>query len=135
MISIDPAIAGAVASFITLLALISGGFFWLGKLSTRVGNLEVKVDRLADEMREMRKEMSDQRSETLQAVNDQRNELLQAMQDQRNELLEQMRQGNQQLLLALATTPTTPMGNPSSACPSARSSLHAGFRPLWQSSS
>jgi len=102
MISIDPAIAGAVASFITLLALISGGFFWLGKLSTRVGNLEVKVDRLADEMREMRKEMSDQRSETLQAMNDQRNELLQAMNDQRNELLEQMRQGNQQLLLALA---------------------------------
>ena len=98
MISIDPAIAGAVASFVTLLALIAGGFFWLGKLGNRVGNLEnrvgsleSKVDQLADEMRGMR-----------EAMHQQRNEILEAMHQQRNELLEEMRRGNQQLLIALA---------------------------------
>ena len=61
MISIDPAVAGAVISLITLFALIGGGFFWLGKLSNRVGHLENRVDQLADEMREMREEMRNQR--------------------------------------------------------------------------
>ena len=80
MISIDPAVAAAVISFVTLLALIGGGFFWLGKLSNRVGNLENRVDQLADEVREMREEMRNQRAE----------------------LLEEMRRGHQQILLALA---------------------------------
>ncbi len=80
MISIDPAVAGAVISLITLFALIGGGFFWLGKLSNRVGHLENRVDQLADEMREMCEEMRNQRAE----------------------LLEEIRRGNQQLLLALA---------------------------------
>ncbi|MCE2501590.1 MAG: hypothetical protein J4G13_12120 [Dehalococcoidia bacterium] len=74
MISIDPAIAGAVISFFTLLALLGGGFFWLGKLSNRVGHLENRVDQLVEEIRDMREE-----------------------------LREEIRRGNQQLLLALAS--------------------------------
>ena len=91
MISIDPAVAAATISFITLLALIGGGFFWLGKLSNRVGNLEIRVDGLAEEMREIREEIRNQKAE-----------LLEEMRSQRTELLEEMRRGNQQLLLALA---------------------------------
>ncbi len=91
MISIDPAVAGAVASFITLLALIGGGFFWLGKLSNRVGQLETRVDRLGDEVHDLREEMRKQGDD-----------LREEMRDLRNELLEEMRRGNQQLLIALA---------------------------------
>jgi TolA-binding protein len=91
MISIDPAVAAATISFVTLLTLIGGGFFWLGKLSNRVGHLEHRVDQLADEMREMREEMRQQG-----------NEMREEIRQQRNELLEEMRRGNQQLLLALA---------------------------------
>ena len=91
MINIDPAVAAAVTSFITLLALIGGGFFWLGKLSNRVGQLENRVDQLVVEMRDIREEMARQGTE-----------LREEMARQRSELLEEMRRGNQQLLLALA---------------------------------
>ena len=91
MISIDPATVIAAASLVTLFILIGSGIYWFGKLSNRVGNLETRVDQLADEMRNMREEMHGQR-----------NELLEAMHNQRTELLEEMRRGNQQLLLALA---------------------------------
>jgi anion-transporting ArsA/GET3 family ATPase len=102
MISIDPAVAAATISFVTLLTLIGGGFFWLGKLSNRVGHLEHRVDQLADElreeMRELREEMRQQQNELLEEMR----ELREEMRQQRNELLEEMRRGNQQLLLALA---------------------------------
>lgn len=90
MISINLDVLAVIISFVTLLALIGGGFFWLGKLSNRVSNLESRVDQLADEMHETREEMRQRH-----------NELLEAMQNQRSELLEAMRHGNQQLLLAL----------------------------------
>ncbi len=80
MISINPDILAVIISFVTLLALIGGGFFWLGKLSNRVDQLDMKVDRLADDMRDLRE----------------------GLDHQRTELLEEMRRGNQQLLIALA---------------------------------
>ena len=102
MISIDPAVAAAVASFITLLALLGGGFFWLGKLSTRVGHLENRVDQLVVEVRDLREEMAKQGSELREEMAKQGSELREEMGRQRSELLEEMRRGNQQLLLALA---------------------------------
>ncbi len=101
MINIDPAVAAAVTSFLTLLALIGGGFFWLGKLSNRVGQVEKRVDQLAVEMRDMREEMARQGAE-----------LREEMARQRSELLEEMRRGNQQLLMALANHGHDAQGQP-----------------------
>ena len=84
MISINPDILSVIISFITLLALIAGGIFWLGQLTNRVGQLENRVDELGDDLR-----------------GDMRN-LREEMRTQRVELLEEMRRGNQQLLIALA---------------------------------
>lgn len=94
MISIDPAVLAAIVSLLTLLAVIAGGVFWLGKLSNRVGNLEKRVDQLDakvdDVAEDLRKEMREMR-----------NEIREEMREMRSELLEEMRHGNQQLLLAL----------------------------------
>ena len=119
MINVDPAVVAAVGSFITLLSLIGGGFFWLGKLSNRVGQLENRVDQVVVEMRDMREEMSRQGAELREEMARQGAELREEiarlreemsrqgaeareeMARQRSELLEEMRRGNQQLLLAL----------------------------------
>ena len=84
MINADAAVITAIVGIISLLLVAAGGAYWLGRLSNRVDQLDVKVDRLAAEISQ------------LDAKFDRRfNEL-------RNELLEEMRRGNQQLLYALA---------------------------------
>ena len=84
MITIGPDTIAAAASIITLLALIAGGFFWLGKLSSQVGQLDRRVDQLDKKVDQL---ATDLRGD---------------MGDLRTELLEEMRRGNQQLLIALA---------------------------------
>ena len=84
MINAEAAVITAIVGIISLLLVAAGGAYWLGRLSNRVDQLDVKVDRLAAEISQ------------LDAKFDRRfNEL-------RNELLEEMRRGNQQLLFALA---------------------------------
>ena len=123
MINIDPAVAAAVTSFLTLLALIGGGFFWLGKLSNRVGQVEKRVDQLVVEMRDMREEMARQGAElreemarqgaeSREEMARQGAELREEMARQRSELLEEMRRGNQQLLIALANHGHDAQGQP-----------------------
>lgn len=94
MITFDPSVATLVINLTTLLVLIGGGVFWLGKLGNRVGQLEgrfdqldKKVDQLPDELRE-------------------------EMRVLRAELREEIRRGNQQLLLALANHPHGTDGQP-----------------------
>ncbi len=91
MITIAPDTIAAVASIITLLALIAGGIFWLGQLTNRVGQLENRIDDLDDKI--------DQLADNLR---EEMRELREEMRAQRVELLEEMRRGNQQLLIALA---------------------------------
>ena len=91
MISVDPAVLGAAISFITLLALIGGGFFWLGKLDNRVSQVEQGIKRV-----DSRIEQVDQKIDKLAE------DIHEDMRSLRGELLEEMRRGNQQLLIALA---------------------------------
>ena len=90
MISFDPATIVAFVNVITLLVLIGGGVFWLGKLSNRVSHLENRVDQLENKIDQVDKKVD-------QLADDLREE----MRNLRNELLEEMRRGNQQILLAL----------------------------------
>ena len=80
MINADAAVITAIVGIISLLLLAAGGAYWLGRLSNRVDQLDVKVDRLAAEIGQL-----DAKVDRL-----------------RGELLEEMRRGNQQLLLTLA---------------------------------
>ena len=46
MITIDPTTTTAVVSVNTVLVLIGGGFFWLGKLGSQLGQLDRRGDQL-----------------------------------------------------------------------------------------
>ena len=87
MISFDPATIVAFVNVITLLILIGGGVFWLGKLGSRVSNLENRVDQLETKIDQVDKKVD---------------QLADGMRDMREEIREEIRRGNQQLLLALA---------------------------------
>lgn len=91
MISFDPATIVAIVNVITLLALIGGGIFWLGKLSNRVSHLENRVDQLENKIDQVDKKVD-------QLADDMREE----MRNLREDMREEIRRGNQQLLLALA---------------------------------
>ena len=45
------AIAGLAISAVTLLCLVGGGFYWWGRLSSRVDGLENRVDELSEDMK------------------------------------------------------------------------------------
>ena len=73
------AIVGAAVSVITLLALVGGGFYWWGRLSSR-------VDALAEDVKALRNDVQSVRGE---------------VQSVRNELLTEMRQSEDRILTAL----------------------------------
>ena len=98
MIAIDPTTITAVVSVITVLALIGGGFFWLGKLSSQVGQLDRRVDQMDRRIDQLDRRVDQLDKKVDQLAIDLRNE----MRELRSELLEEMRRGNQQLLIALA---------------------------------
>ena len=50
MIEVDAAVITAIVGIISLLIVAAGGAYWLGRLSNRVDQLDVKVDRLHNEL-------------------------------------------------------------------------------------
>ena len=87
------AIIGAVVSIVTLLALVGGGFYWWGRLSSRVDGLSSRVDGLSEEIKAVRDEVQSVRSE-VQSVRSE-------VQSVRTELLTEMRRSEDRILTAL----------------------------------
>lgn len=104
MISIDPAVLSVIISFITLLALIGGGFFWLGKLGNRVSQVETRLGRVEDRVDEVDKKVDeiDKKVSLLTNKIDQVDQKIDLLAEGMRDLREEMRRGNQQLLIALA---------------------------------
>ncbi len=84
------AIVGAAVSTITLIALVGGGFYWWGRLSSRVDGLAEDVKALRDDLQSVRGEVQSVRSE-----------LLTEIQSVRTELLTEMRRSEDRILTAL----------------------------------
>ena len=91
------AIVGAAVSTITLIALVGGGFYWWGRLSSRVDGLAEDVKALRDDLQSVRGEVQSVRGE-VQSV---RSELLTEIQSVRTELLTEMRRSEDRILTAL----------------------------------
>ena len=84
------AIVGAAVSIVTLLALVGGGFYWWGRLSSRFDGLAEDVKDLRDEVQAVRGEVQSTRSE-----------LLTEIQSVRSGLLTEMRRSEDRILTAL----------------------------------
>lgn len=102
------AIVGAAVSTITLIALVGGGFYWWGRLSSRVDGLteDVKalrgdVQSVRGEVQSVRGEVQSVRSELLTEIQSVRSELLTEIQSVRTELLTEMRRSEDRILTAL----------------------------------
>ena len=113
------AIVGAVVSIITLLALVGGGFYWWGRLSSRVDRLDDDVKALRDDVQSVRTELHTEiqsvrgevqsvRSELLAEIQSMRgemhsvrDELLAEIHSVRNGLLAEMRRSEDRILTAL----------------------------------
>ncbi len=78
------AIIGTITGIITLLILVGGGFYWWGRLSSRVDNLDREVQSLRED------------------VNSLRDELKGDMNSLRDEILGEIRRSEQRILTALA---------------------------------
>ena len=59
------AIAGLAISAVTLLCLVGGGFYWWGRLSSRVDGLENRVDELSEDMKAMNAKIDAVRDELI----------------------------------------------------------------------
>lgn len=78
------AIIGTITGIVTLLILVGGGFYWWGRLSSRVDNLDREVRSLRED------------------VNSLRDELKGDMNSLRDEILGEIRSSEQRILTALA---------------------------------
>ena len=89
------AIVGLTISALTLLSLVGGGFYWWGRLSSRVEGLEKRSDELNDKIDAVRDELNDK----IDAVRDELSGKIDAM---RTEILTEMRRSEERILTALA---------------------------------
>ena len=100
------AIVGLTISALTLLSLVGGGFYWWGRLSSRVEGLEKRSDELNDKIDAVRDELNDK----IDAVRDELNDKIDAVRDElsgkidamRTEILTEMRRSEERILTALA---------------------------------
>ena len=95
------AIVGAAVSTITLIALVGGGFYWWGRLSSRVDGLAEDVKALRGDVQSVRGEVQSVRSELFTEIQSVRSELLTEIQSVRTELLTEMRRSEDRILTAL----------------------------------
>ena len=97
-------IIGALVSIATLIALVGGGFYWWGRLSSRVDGLDREVQSLRDDVKSVREDVQSVRGE-LQSVRGElqsvRNELNGELQSLRVELLTEIRLSEERILTAL----------------------------------
>ena len=104
-------IIGALVSIATLIALVGGGFYWWGRLSSRVDGLDREVQSLRDDVKSVREDVQSVRGELqsvrgeLQSVRGElqsvRNELNGELQSLRVELLTEIRLSEERILTAL----------------------------------
>ena len=59
------AIIGTITGIVTLLILVGGGFYWWGRLSSRVDNLDREVQSLREDVQSLRGDMNSLRDEIL----------------------------------------------------------------------
>ena len=91
-------IIGTITGLATLLVLVGGGFYWWGRLSSRVDRLATDVQTIQSGVRALRDDVQTLR-EDMQALRDE----LKAGQDAlRDELLGEIRRSEQRILTALA---------------------------------
>ncbi len=118
MVALDvSAIAAIVGNILTILLLGGGGLFWLGKLGSRVSNLEDSMRDLRQELRDTRQEFHQElggvrqefhqelegfRQEFHQELRGFWQEFRQELRDTRQELLEAIDRSHRHLLIALA---------------------------------
>jgi hypothetical protein len=91
------ATVGAAVSIVTLIALVGGGFYWWGRLYSRVDALAEDVKTLRDDVQSVRGEVQSVRSELLTEIQSVRGEV----QSVRSELLTEMRRSEDRILTAL----------------------------------
>ncbi len=89
------AIIGTITGIITLLILVGGGFYWWGRLSSRVDNLDREVQSLREDVNSLRDELKGD-------MNSLRDELKGDMNSLRDEILGEIRRSEQRILTALA---------------------------------
>ncbi len=108
-------IIGALVSIATLIALVGGGFYWWGRLSSRVDGLDREVQSLRDDVKSVREDVQSVRNELngelqsvrgeLQSVRNELNGELQSvrgeLQSLRVELLTEIRLSEERILTAL----------------------------------
>lgn len=90
-------IIGALVSIATLIALVGGGFYWWGRLSSRVDGLGREVQSVRDDVRSVRDDVQSVRNELNGELQSVRNEL----QSLRVELLTEIRLSEERILTAL----------------------------------
>jgi len=79
-------IIGALVSIATLIALVGGGFYWWGRLSSRVDGLDREVQSLRDDVKSVREDVQSVRNELNGELQSVRNELNGELQSVRGEL-------------------------------------------------
>ena len=89
------AIVGLVMSGVTLLCVIGGGFYWWGRLSSRVDTLDKRVDELNGKIDGVRDELNGK----IDGVRDELNGKIDAVRD---EILAEIRRSEERILTALA---------------------------------
>ena len=111
MISFDADVAAAAISFLTLLALIGGGFFWLGKLGNRVGQLESRIGQMEDRVGQIETKV-DRLEVKVDQIETKVDQIAEELRNFREEMREEIRRSNQQILLALVNHPHDADGQP-----------------------
>ena len=106
------AIVGAVVGIATLVVMVGGGFYWWGRLSSRVDALTEEVKTLRGEVQSVRGEVQSVRGEVqsvrseVQSVRDEMRGEVQSLrgevQSLRSEILTEIRRSEERILTALA---------------------------------
>ncbi len=97
-------IIGALVSIATLIALVGGGFYWWGRLSSRVDGLDREVQSLRDDVKSVREDVQSVRNELngeLQSVRGELQSVRNELQSLRVELLTEIRLSEERIMTAL----------------------------------